>query len=111
MDVIRQGDVWLVPIREGECIGCAFSARLTPEPVAGDVVLALGEATGHAHRIRAPHSVLMAGEGGNRVMTVEAPAPLTHEEHGTHVVPPGEFHVHIQRVHDCLAEAARQVVD
>jgi hypothetical protein len=94
--LIRQGDVLLLPVG-----GLPASSRLTTP---GRVVLAEGEATGHAHVIdnrRARLSVgtrAAAGSLETRYLLVEGvgPVALTHEEHETLRVPPGVYEVRRQ---------------
>lgn len=69
--MIRQGDVLLVPVDMEPPPG------LQPQD---EVVLALGEATGHAHRLGG--AVLEWSDGTERyVRVLGAPGTLTHEEH------------------------------
>ena len=100
MELYRHGDVFL--IRE----------PLPPDagvmPRTGDVILAEGEVTGHAHRIADPE-VRMWSLGDQRYITVPRGASLTHEEHATIPLPPGDYKVVIQRVY--TPTAPRNVVD
>jgi len=105
-DQIRQGDVLLVPV--------------DAEPPAGDgkplVVLAEGELTGHAHRLRAPAGVLDWTAGEERYVRVlgTEKGTLQHEDHDPEpvaVVEPGQtYRVVPQREWD-LSGQWRQVVD
>jgi hypothetical protein len=81
--LIRQGDVLLVPILEP--MGAA--TRVLDEagqPMAG--LLVEGERTGHAHRLPAR---VYDTAGGERVLFLERPTEITHEEHGAIEVPAG----------------------
>ena len=100
----RHGDVGLFPVAElpDEC-------RLVPRD-GGDVVLAYGEVTGHAHRI-ASRRVALWSQGDRRYLVVEEPAELTHEEHGAQTLAPGVYEVVQQREYDYLAEMSRAVAD
>jgi hypothetical protein len=86
MKTYRQGDVLLVRTRrlpkEAQAV----------EPGPRGIVLAEGEATGHAH-VLAPDHVREWSVAEQRYITVDRPAPLTHEEHGTVVVEPGTYEV------------------
>ena len=75
----------------------------------GDVILAEGEVTGHAHRI-ASKAVSMWSDGAQAYITVDAPADLTHEEHRTITIPPGTYKVVRQREWSLESEW-RQVAD
>lgn len=89
--LIRQGDVLLVPVDD------ATVARTAPVQ-RGDVVLAEGEATGHAHRVDDPRATLRAGSGLILlVVTGDEPVRLEHEEHDPLPVSPGAWEVRRQR--------------
>jgi len=86
---IRQGDVLLLPARAPK-----NPVRVTDEygqPLAGLVVA--GERTGHAHRLAA--RVYDAGD--RRLLLLERPTPITHEEHAEIEVPAGWWEVRLQR--------------
>jgi len=74
----------------------------------GRIVLAEGEATGHAHAICEPH-VELFDLSGERFLQVDAPANLVHEEHHTIPIPPGMYEVIQQREYD--PSGARTVAD
>lgn len=90
----RQGDVLIVPVAK-------MPAKL--EPVARDngrVVLAYGEATGHAHAIKNERAALFRDPNLAAVfmhVSGDAPVALEHEEHGTILVPPGAYEIRRQR--------------
>jgi hypothetical protein len=70
---IRQGDILLVPVETAIPVDAVRST---------EVVLAMGETTGHAHRLAAPE-VLEWKANGQRYVRVIGPAPgtLAHEDH------------------------------
>ena len=88
----RQGDVLVVAVD-----GIPKWAR----PVLRDrgrVVLAYGEATGHAHAIADPGAALLQFEDEQYLrVTAAAGVGLRHDEHDTIVVPPGNYRVVRQR--------------
>jgi hypothetical protein len=61
-----------------------------------DKNLAEGEVTGHAHRV-ITDDVVVYGEGEVREMSAPSGAVVTHEEHKTVSLPPGEYSITIQR--------------
>jgi hypothetical protein len=68
-----------------------------PRPLAG-VTLALGEVTGHSHRIAEPGAARMWEAGGSRFLEVTAQsATLVHEEHRAMSLPQGLYRVWMQR--------------
>lgn len=83
-----------------------------------DPVLQHGEATGHAHRLQMfKHDTgtgswtVYKDKEGIRFLKVETPTDLTHEEHNTITIPPGEYKIGIVQEYDHFAEEARNVVD
>lgn len=103
----RQGDVLLQGI-------AAIPAGAVPCKVDGDVILAYGEVTGHAHRL-APETAMPFAKGGAWSPTAERfiqaleGAELTHEEHGAIKLAPGFYRVIQQREYH--PEAIRNVAD
>lgn len=77
----------------------------------GRVVLAEGEATGHAHAIADPGVDLYeTAQSVDRWLRIsQAGATLRHEEHSAIALPPGDYLVRIQREYDPMA--ARYVAD
>jgi hypothetical protein len=57
----------------------------------GDVILAYGEVTGHAHRIKESTKVRMWSAGAERFLQVMEAVALTHEEHTALTIPPGVY--------------------
>jgi hypothetical protein len=95
----RHGDVALNPV----------SAEDREPLERGRIVLALGEATGHAHVLTG--DVVMWSVEGQRYVKVGAQgATLTHEEHGVQTVAPGTYEVIIQREWSLEGEW-QQVID
>lgn len=102
----RQGDVLLVQRPVGA------KAKATKRK--GDLILAYGEVTGHCHRIKAKGVQVFEHEGTRWIRVPKAGktkdgAELTHEEHGTVKVAPGEYEVVIQS--EVTADQIRQVAD
>jgi hypothetical protein len=84
------------------------------------IVLAKGEATGHAHAINMsnlPSDVVVTSYGANGWDNVDllgikgGDVVLTHEEHKPITLPPGNYEVSIVREFDHLAGRARNVWD
>lgn len=110
MYLARQGDVL---IRQVTKIPAGFNPVKTDDRV----VLALGEATGHAHAFHDSRVVYFREDGagagliGRAFIAVGAgePAALLHEEHSPVMVPPGKYEVVRQREYS--PEAVRNVSD
>ena len=101
MRQLRQGDVLLVRVAS-----IPEEARRV-EPHGGRIVLATGEATGHAHEIMAAGAVLLETSPEERFLRVLADGgvELTHEQHAAILVPAGDYRVVRQR------EFGRPVID
>lgn len=107
--VYRQGDVLLRAIEN-----IPQKATKISDDSRGYVVLAEGEATGHFHGLRIADNVALFredGSGGGLFLSVsgDAPAPLTHQEHYTIMVPPGAYEVRRQK--EYAPAAIRNVED
>jgi hypothetical protein len=87
---VRQGDVLLIPVDE-----IPEAATLVPRD-GNRVILAYGEATGHAHGFDAFAASLQEADG-RRYLRLREAAELRHEEHGPITVAPGCYEVVIQR--------------
>lgn len=79
----------------------------------GDVILAYGEVTGHAHRIGQSQFVTQFDFSGRSFINVAGvpSVPLTHEEHNTINIPAGNYEVIRQKVYDYQTEMTRAVAD
>jgi hypothetical protein len=78
----------------------------------GDVVVALGEVTGHSHRFKSDNGKVELYEDDNGQLFVKVlseEATITHEEHGPVVVPKGNYSITIQREYE--PEGWRSVAD
>jgi hypothetical protein len=104
--MFRQGDILIIPVD-------AIPAN--HEQVArenGRVVLAHGEATGHAHAIADERAALFRDPQIAAVfmhVTGGAPVALEHDEHETIQIPPGRYEVRRQR--EYAPGAVRHVAD
>lgn len=86
----RQGDVFL------ERVDALPKSGLTEVQAQGRVVLAYGEATGHAHAIYPEQGVLPAklwDAGAERFLQVMQNTTLEHEEHGAIPLEAGVYRV------------------
>lgn len=117
---IRQGDVFLQQIAKLP-EGCA---EVPLER--GRIVLMHGEVTGHAHAIAdwvgaekiAKDAIGLAGRrarllqvaDGTRYLEVGEIVSLIHEEHTTHLIPPGFYELPVQMEHTS-EHVVRQVAD
>lgn len=79
------------------------------QKVRGDIVLALGEATGHRHRIPAGTANLYEWQGDQLVEVGKRGAILVHEEHSSITLEPGIYKRIIQR--EYRPEGIRNVTD
>ncbi len=95
MKMFRQGDVLLVQVQK-------IPADATACKVDGDIILAYGEVTGHAHRLDA-RTVKPLAKGGvwepsaERFIPALEGAVVRQEEHGDIAIPKGNYRV-VQQV-------------
>lgn len=103
MEQYRQGDVFIRRVRS-----LPKERRELPREN-GRVVLAHGEATGHAHAISAPN-VSLFDAGGRTFLSIGVDTvALEHEEHSTIDLPAGDYEV-VRQV-EYTPEAIRRVAD
>jgi hypothetical protein len=88
----RQGDVFLVRLGKLKLEGAVRVCRDN-----GRIILASGEATGHAHAISSSEADLLEIENGDRYLRVDADCELLHEEHAAITLAPGFYRVIRQR--------------
>lgn len=102
----RQGDVLLVEVED-------IPEDASPEPRHGRIVLAEGEATGHAHAVHERDARTFTYEG-ERFLLTKSKAQLIHEEHGPIEVPEGAWRIVIQREYEpspAVGPQWRRVID
>jgi hypothetical protein len=106
----RQGDVLVMAVD-------SIPDGATAVPLdGGRIVLALGEATGHAHAIAVADPVVgvdadarLLALGDRRFLEVSRPSTIRHEEHAPVPLAPGLYEVVRQREYS--PEAIRNVAD
>jgi hypothetical protein len=99
----RQGDVLLQPVAKIP----ASAKRVDGKK---DIVLAEGEVTGHAHRIKKPKNRVAAYfDGPTMYLEVNEPVTVDHEEHGQLTLPPGCYERRLQT--ETWMDEVRQVLD
>lgn len=103
MKYFQQGDVIITQVKE-------IPNGL--KEIQNGGVLAEGEVTGHAHRVRMGDVKLFEGPDG-AVGFMDAPQRivLEHEEHKPIELPSGHYQINIVQEYDHFAEEARQVAD
>jgi hypothetical protein len=100
--IFRQGDVLIERID-------SIPKKAKEIKRKGRLVLAEGEATGHAHVIKDRLARLFGDDDGNRYVSLEQDAVLEHEEHAPHRLEAGNYKVTRQREYS--PEAIRNVAD
>ena len=86
-------------------------AVLVDRPPDEDIILAWGEVTGHAHRIKSRDVAMFRVPGGARFVVFNRAAGLAHEEHKTLTAEPGETYQVIQQVEYVPGAVPRNVAD
>lgn len=111
MMIYRQGDVLLCKVPTHQRTGADVREGRR-------IVLAHGEATGHAHEVVAadtaidtdtPPAQFFQEPDGKRFLFVDRPCALVHQEHGTIALAPGCYEVVRQR--EYAPDAIRTVAD
>lgn len=99
--IARQGDVLIQPSK------IPVEAKETKESV-----LAYGEVTGHAHRIKGD-AIIFKLNPTSAVAWIKSITgfEVEHEEHETIKFPPGEYEFRQQREYDWFSEEVRNVAD
>jgi hypothetical protein len=101
--MFRQGDVFVIQVERVDAV-----VEVPREN--GCIVLAYGEATGHAHTIASMDAMLfMDAKTLDRYLDVKAPVTLDHEEHHRIELPSGFYRVVQQR--EYRPEGIRNVTD
>ncbi len=103
----RQGDVLL---RRREPLGPRHW-HTAIERLDDRLILALGEATGHAHAILDREAALLTDWNSRFLRVIGESVALVHEEHAPITIPKGFYDVIIQREHRYDQAAPRRVVD
>jgi hypothetical protein len=95
----RQGDLLIVPLSEEAAPAVIRSMSPVDADSRGRLVLALGEATGHAHAVVGPGTLYRpaADPLAPACLHVPAGARVVHEEHGAISLPAGWYQVVRQR--------------
>jgi hypothetical protein len=80
-------------------------------PKNGRVILAEGEAHGHAHAIEQIDDCELYEKDGTLYLSIKKPVTLTHEEHLPQTLEPGIIEVGIVVEYDYFADMIRPVID
>ena len=99
---LRQGDVLLLPVNR-------LPRSAKQQPATGRIVLAQGEATGHAHTVDQHAATMSLDEGGVMFLTVEQLTEVRHQEHAPLRLEPGKYKVVRQR--EYTPQAPHNVAD
>ena len=100
--MVRQGDVLL------RKVDIDLSEATKAQPGKKYVILAEGEATGHAHKVAVVACCLYLLQQ-RRILEVQRQTELLHEEHAPITLPPGQWEVIQQK--EYTPEGLRNVLD
>lgn len=103
--IIQQGDVII------ESVDSIPDNCNDGELKQGNIILAEGETTGHAHRIHEVAGVVFKEKDGMYYLENRDELQVYHEEHKTVTIPPGTWRVRRVQEYDHFAEEARAVAD
>ena len=104
---IQQGDVLLEQVD-------SLPSGAKKQQREGRLVIAEGEATGHAHVITDTGATIWTLEKNSvtdMYVEVETPVTISHDEHKDLPIPPGIYKVAGVREYDHLEKMARRVID
>ncbi len=101
--IYRHGDVILRQVK-GVPLGKIVSATRS-------LVLAEGETTGHKHLLTSDEVIQEGRTRNDRLISLNAPALLTHEEHGPITIQIGVYEILQEREYDYLGRHNVPVVD
>jgi hypothetical protein len=96
-----QGDVLIVPVAK-------IPDGLEAQPATDSLLIAEGEATGHAHVVKSPR-ISAWGARENLFFNLGQAGAVVHEEHDAIELPAGNYRVIHQREYD--GEEGRRVAD
>lgn len=101
----HQGDIPCYPFH-GQVVGKKIQHD-------GSFVLALGEATGHHHKITVadPDDLEIRQVEGGYILTLKSEATITHQEHLPIKLSPGKYRTGHEREKDWFQMVTRKVVD
>lgn len=102
--LIQQGDVLL------QTAAVPKGAK-TKEDKEGYFILAEGEVTGHAHKIKRSEGIELLEYEGALYLKVKTAVPLEHEEHHIIIIEPGEYEVRKVLEREHFSRITRQVAD
>ena len=107
MRKLQQGDVLLHQVA-----GLPDGAE-SVKPIQGRLILAEGEATGHAHAVMVADDVELFEKAGTLYLRNAGggPVDLVHEEHHTQTVAPGTYEIGIVIEVDPFEDEVREVAD
>ncbi|GIH22759.1 hypothetical protein Aph01nite_10690 [Acrocarpospora phusangensis] len=89
--MFRQGDILIMPVA-AESVPA--HRRAAARDGRGRLVLALGEATGHAHAVPGPGTMLLDRDGEHpEFLHLPEGGRLVHEEHSAITLPKGWFRI------------------
>lgn len=112
--MFRQGDVLIVPISADAVPAEARDGETATGTADRPLILALGEATGHAHAVRPDEGlcVLFQGpdENAPRYLHLPSGAKVVHEEHATIPLAAGWYRVVLQREYEPTAPRSWRTV-
>lgn len=104
MNQLQQGDVILKRVKEIPSDAKEVKRKNK------SIVLAEGEATGHAHRIMDVEAMFFEKDG-KFYLKNDKPVTLAHEEHKSFVIEPGIWEVGQVREKDWISGMIRKVMD
>jgi|TARA_R110000751_G_scaffold302637_1_gene416799 DNA-binding LytR/AlgR family response regulator len=104
---LQQGDVLLTKVAKDKISKTAKRVA----PVRGRLILAEGEATGHAHAVTTEEGIKLYTMDQILFLTADHDCTVVHEEHGPVTIPKGTWQVGAVQEYDYVEQEARNVRD
>ena len=99
----RHGDVFIFKMNRKK--------NMTNVKKQKEVTLALGEVTGHSHKLISDQNILICDDNqDSKLFQLESNGILCHEEHNAIILPPGQYISIIQMEYDPI-EYRKKVID
>jgi len=102
--IARHGDLLIRPTKAIPAWAKKFSSGKLNK-------LALGETTGHSHKLQTTTDIEVFELNGEKFFKLDDTSTLSHEEHNTITLKPDTYKVLIEREFDYFLQETRRVLD
>jgi len=103
-NLYQHGDVYLNRVE------IDLAGAQEEKPKKGCLIVAEGELTGHAHRVKEKEAIICVKDGKRYILTEEG-FTITHEEHKPITVTPGTYEIGFVQEFDYFTGESKNVAD